>query len=119
MLAHVQSISRAYVFVVPIFAFFYFSMAVMWCAESLGRQKVSFPLLMWKAFKYVGVLALLAGPVFVGKAAWVVPVWLWALEPALRDEASMNWLFAFFGILYIAFLLIVVAVNWFSVEKAN
>ncbi|MDO4794912.1 MAG: hypothetical protein Q4A28_03100 [Brachymonas sp.] len=85
----------------------------------LGWQKASFALLMWKAFKYMGVLALLAGPVLVGKAAWVVPVWLWAWEPAWRNDASMNWLFASFGVLYVSFLLIVVVVNWFSVEKAN
>lgn len=118
MLVHVQIISLAYVLLAPILAFLYFPVAVIWCAESLGRQKASFALLMWKAFKYVGVLTLLAGPVVVGQAIWV-PVWLWAWEPALRDGASMNWLFASFGVLYIAFLLIVLAVNWFPAEKAS
>lgn len=120
MFTYMQLISRFYIFIAPIFAFLYFPMAVVWCSESLGRQKASFPLLMWKAFKYIGALALLAGPVFVGQAAQVVPVWLWAWEPALRNgAASMNWLFALFGVLYIAFLLIVVAVNWFPAEKAH
>lgn len=119
MFNHVQLISQYYVFMAPIFGFLYFPMAVMWCSESLGRQKASFPLLLWKAFKYVGVLVLLAGPVFVGKTARVVPFWLWVWEPALRNGASMNWLFASFVVLYISFLLIVVAVNWFSVEKAS
>lgn len=120
MLNHVQLISQYYVFMAPIFAFLYFSMAVMWCSESLGQQKASLPLLMWKALKYIGVLALLAGPVFVRQAAQVVLVWLWVWEPALRNAgASMNWLFALFGVLYIAFLLIVVAVNWFPAEKAR
>lgn len=67
MLNHVQLISQYYVFMVPIFAFLYFPMAVMWCSESLGRQKAPFPLLMWKASKYMGVLALLTGPVLWGK----------------------------------------------------
>lgn len=119
MLVHVQLISRSYVFVAPIFAFFYFWAAVIWCSESLGRQKASFPLLMWKAFKYVGVLALLAGPVFVGQTARVVPFWLWAWEPALKNDASMNWLFASFDVFYILFLLIVFVVNWFPVKEVN
>ena len=119
MLIYAQLIARSYIVMATVFVFCYFPIAVMWCSESLGQQKASFPLLMWKAFKYVGVLALLVGPVFVGQPSRVVPFWLWVWDPALRNDASMGWLLASFVVLYISFLLIVVAVNWFPVKKAD
>lgn len=119
MFAYAQLAGRAYIVMAPIFVFCYFPIAVMWCSESLGQQKASFPLLMWKACKYVGVLALLVGPVFVGQPARAVPFWLWAWDTALRNDASMGWLLASFVVLYISFLLIVVAVNWFPAKKVD
>lgn len=119
MFIYAQLAGRAYIVMAPIFVFCYFHIAVILCSESLGQQKASFPLLMWKAFKYVGVLVLLVGPVFVGQPARAVPFWLWAWDPALRNGASMSWLLVSFVVLYISFLLIVVAVNWFPAKKAD